>query len=105
MISADEKLGILARRVFAGQGTGIFHWDEAQKLCSATIPSDRGPKHFEADCPLLLFQLILGIVRKKRCLGPCGEEKPLTSFARAGESEESRAAVCSACERAGSRKK
>jgi len=106
MLSPEEKLGKLAYTLLLhGSGTLIIHWDSETHHYSASQPGSKGPRHIEADCPLLLIQGILGCVRTKRCLGACGLDKPLTAFARAGESEESRAAVCGACERAVARKK
>lgn len=98
MTNPDELLGRAVRRLLTGQGTIFLTWDAKEAKYSAAVVTEAGTKHHEADCPLLLVQSTLGTLKRK-CCSACQESKPLTSFARAGESEEARAAACLACER------
>src|SRR5581483_8524390 len=93
----DEKLGRAFRQLLTGRGTIMLSWDSRARELEADL-AHGSRRHFQADGPLLLVQTILGTIPAKVC-NACRQQKPLTSFARAGESEEARAPDCFACER------
>jgi len=104
-MNRDEQFGATARQFFASRRTVFLCFSPADNVYRATVVVEGGPaQHYEADCPLLLLQAVLGTMRKKVCT-VCQVPKFLTSFARAGESEEARAPACLGCEREGSRER